>query len=252
MSQYLNIGIIRISSYGLFMTVGVFLCAYIIFLRAKNKGIKSEEIIIVMATTIGSALFGAGILYTFISYSIKELLSLVLNGNFTVFLNGGLVFYGGLIGGILGALISTKIQNLNETIVETSIVPILPLGHAIGRVGCLFAGCCHGFEYDGIFAVKNLLLSQEKTYFPIQLVESGINIVIMLFLLRYSRKNHKPYNILCVYLILYSICRFVLEFFRGDLIRGVFFMLSTSQWISILIFCAAYLFCKLKNGIVKV
>jgi len=226
------------------MSIGVLLCGGLILLKAKHIGIGKEEIIIVMAVSLGLALFSAGLLYILVSYSIKELISSIFDGNFTFLKNGGLVFYGGLLGGVIGAIIALRWQQLEVRKVERCIVPFLPLGHAIGRIGCLFAGCCHGFEYTGPLAVKNLLISAEKTYFPIQLVEALLNFGIFLFLLWYARKERTDYNILCIYLLFYSVLRFILEFFRGDLIRGSFLMFSTSQWISVALFLVSiFTFC---------
>ncbi len=234
--QYIYLGNLSIPTYGLMMAVGVLLCGFLILLKAKHIGIGNEEMIIVMAMSLGVALFGAGLLYILVSYSIRELTNSIFNGNFTFLKNGGLVFYGGLIGGILGAMLALRWQQLDIRKVEQCIIPVLPLGHAIGRLGCLFAGCCYGFEYTGPLAVRNLLVSPEKTYFPIQLIEALLNLGIFIFLLWYTRKKCPTYHILCVYLYVYSILRFILEFFRGDLIRGVFLMLSTSQWISVVLF----------------
>ena len=221
------------------MSVGVLLCGFLILLKARRKGIGSEEIIIVMAMSLGMALFGAGLLYILVSYSIKDLINQILNGDFAFLKNGGLVFYGGLVGGIIGSILASRWQQLDIRIVEQCIIPVLPLGHAIGRIGCLLAGCCHGFEYTAPLAVRNFLISAEKTYFPIQMVEALLNLGIFIFLLWYTRKKHPIYHILCVYLHFYSILRFILEFFRGDLIRGGFLMLSTSQWISVMLFLAS-------------
>lgn len=221
------------------MSVGVLLCGFLIFLKARRKGIGSEEIIILMAMSLGMALFCAGLLYILVSYSIKDLINEILKGDFSFLKNGGLVFYGGLIGGIIGTILASRWQQLDIRKVEQCIIPVLPLGHAVGRIGCLLAGCCHGLEYTGLLAVKNLLISAEKTYFPIQAVEAFLNLGIFIFLLWYTRKKRPTYYILCVYLCFYSVLRFILEFFRADLIRGVFLMLATSQWISVVLFLAS-------------
>ncbi len=221
------------------MAIGVLLCGFLILLKAQHIGIGKEEIIIVMSISLGMALFCAGLLYIFVSYSIKELINSVVNGNFSFLKNGGLVFYGGLFGGVIGAIIALRWQQLDVRDVEQCIIPFLPLGHAVGRIGCLFAGCCHGFEYTGPLAVRNFLVSPEKTYFPIQLVEALLNLGIFLFLLWYVQKKRNTYHILCVYLLFYPILRFMLEFFRGDLIRGGFLIFSTSQWISVILFLAS-------------
>ena len=223
------------------MAIGVLLCGFLILLKARQMGIGNEEMIIVMAVSLGMALFSAGLLYILVSYSIQELISSIVNGNFAFLKNGGLVFYGGLVGGVIGSIWALQWQQLDVRKVEQCIIPVLPLGHAIGRIGCLLAGCCHGFEYTGPLAVKNLLISAEKTYFPIQVVEAVLNLGISMFLLWYIRKKRPAYHILCAYLFFYSILRFILEFFRGDLIRGSFLKLSTSQWISVALFLGSIL-----------
>lgn len=234
--QYILFWNIRIPVYGLMMTIGVLLCGFLILLKARRIGIGNEEMIVVISMTLGTALLSAGILYILVSYSVKELIDNIINGNFDFIRNGGLVFYGGLIGGIIGSIIALRWQHLDTVKVEQCLVPVIPLGHAIGRIGCLFAGCCHGFEYTGPLSVKNLLISAEKTYFPIQAVEAFLNLGIFVFLLWYTRRKRPNYHILCAYLFFYSILRFILEFYRGDSIRGSFFMLSTSQWISVALF----------------
>lgn len=236
MYPYINFGAFSIHTYGLMIVLGVFVCSIFILKRAHKIGIANEEMIVVISVTLGVALLGATFLYITVSYSIKEIIKNILNVNFTFFKNGGFVFYGGLTGGIIGAISAVRWQKLDIIKVEQCIVPVVPLGHAIGRVGCLFAGCCHGVEYSGPFAVKSLLISIDKTYFPIQAVEVFVNLGIFIFLLWYVRKKHPVYNILCVYLLFYAVLRFILEFYRSDLIRGVFWIFSTSQWISMMIF----------------
>ena len=72
--------------------------------------------------------------------------------------------------------------------------------------------------------------------FPTQIIEAVCNLVIFFILLATYKKWIGTYKTLGLYFILYSIVRFTLEFFRGDLIRGIYFGLSTSQWISIVLF----------------
>ena len=241
MYQRICLGNICITAYGLMLMVAVFLCACIILLKTKRMGIAFEEMMIVMAVALGAALISAGTLYIFVSYSVKEFIESVVKGDFNFLYNVGLVFYGGLVGGIIGAVIAVRWQGLDTGTVERCVVPVIPLGHAIGRIGCLLAGCCYGLEYTGPLAVKNTLISPEKTYFPIQAVEAFFNLGIFVYLLWYARKKRNNYHILCVYLLVYAVLRFILEFYRGDLIRGSFSALSTSQWISILLFVVSIL-----------
>ena len=98
------------------------------------------------------------------------------------------------------------------------------------------AGCCHGMEYEGALAVyyKNSLtnLPPEQGYFPVQPLEAVLDVFICIYLLYYSRKERKKFDVLFTYLLLYAIMRMFTECFRGDSIRGIYFGLSTSQWIS--------------------
>ena len=140
-----------------------------------------------------------------------------LSANF--WLGGGFVFYGGLIFGLLFSILfifatKQKIQDLN------TLVPPLILGHGLGRIGCFLAGCCFGKEW-------NLLFFQR---YPVQLLEAFSLFALSVYSLRLVQKKRSP---IVFYIISYSILRFVLEFMRGDLIRGVWsFGLSTSQIIS--------------------
>ncbi|MBE6700264.1 MAG: prolipoprotein diacylglyceryl transferase [Ruminococcaceae bacterium] len=235
MYPYIKIFDFSIPSYGLCLTVAILLCSFLYINKARNFGLKVEDLIIVTAISVGTGLLFGGVLYIIVTYSIEDLFYFIKNGDLSFIKNTGLVFFGGLIGGIIGAIISAKMLKIKIEVLEKCVVPYIPLGHSIGRIGCLMAGCCYGFEYNGFLAVKNSF-HPENTYFPTQAVESALNIIIMLFLLLYTKKGRAKYNVLCTYLIMYSTIRFSLEFLRGDEIRGVYFDLSTAQWISIIIF----------------
>ena len=215
MYPYIDFWGIRIPSYGLCMMVGFLLCGFLYIKKAGRLGATFEDMMIIAAVTVGGALLGGGLLYIFVTYSLEELWNFIKNGDFSFISGGGLVFYGGLIGGVLGAVISSKLLKVSIGVLEKSVVPYIPLGHAIGRIGCLLAGCCHGSEYDGIFAVKSGLLSIDTTFFPIQGVEALCNLVIMTALLFYAKKERPKFNLLFAYLTMYSVMRFMLEFLRG-------------------------------------
>ena len=151
-------------------------------------------------------------------------------------LRGGFVFYGGLIGGILGIFIYAKQFKIEFKSLLLTIVPVIPLVHAIGRIGCLCAGCCYGMEYHGFGAItfhNSLIAPNEIPLFPTQILESICNLLIFVILIITYKKYIGTYKTVGLYCMLYSIVRFILEFFRGDLIRGIYLGISTSQWISI-------------------
>jgi len=253
MHIFINIFGLHIPSYGLCFTSALLLCGFLIIRSAKKRGICFEDMIIIITATMSVAIMGAKLLYILVTYTPAQMLGYIKNLDFTFIIDGGIVFYGGLIGGMLGAVVACKLLKVPLTDFERCAVPYVPLGHAIGRIGCLLAGCCHGFEYYGPLAVKSEFLADGKMYFPIQAVEAIMNVVIMVILLLYRRKTDKKdtsdHGILILYLLLYSIMRFTNEFFRGDSIRGVN-ILSTSQWISVALFIAciaAIVFRKKKN-----
>ncbi len=225
-----------IPSYGLLMSFALLLCSFLAFRQIKRHGLLAEDFIIISAVSLGTGLLGGGLLYLLVTYSPAEILYMLQQGDFTFLTSGGLVFFGGLLGGISGGLVTCRILRQDISLLERCIVPYLPLGHAIGRVGCLLAGCCHGREYEGLFSVHNYALSATASYFPVQLLEAACNLFLAWFLSLYARNTRAQYHILCHYLVFYSVIRFHMEWFRGDLIRGGFLCFSTSQWISIVLF----------------
>ncbi len=235
-----------IPSYGVCMLLAFFLVFALSVRRAKQKSIVMEDVIIVGVTAVANAIFLAKLLYILVTYTWADITAMLASGDFSFLTGDGLVFYGGLIGGILGAFLGARIAGLPLASLESSIVPFLPLGHAIGRIGCALAGCCYGIEYDGPGAIYYpdtvFPFPADVGYFPVQFVEAFFDICIMLCLLFWSKKELKSWTLLFRYLFLYSILRFCTECLRGDAVRGQFFALTTSKWISIFLFCLSLAF----------
>ena len=160
-------------------------------------------------------------------------------------LKSGFVFYGGLIGGAIGVFAALKIQKKDFFKIVDIYAVALPLGHAFGRIGCFFSGCCYGMPYDGWLSFTYTTALDASTpigipLLPVQLIEAGVLFALFATLLIVYLKAPKHKG-LCslVYAYGYAIIRFTLEFFRYDAERGGFLGLSTSQWISVAIFVAA-------------
>ena len=244
MLPYLYIGPFTIPSYGFCMSVGIIVACLVALYRLKARGGNFDSLLMVTAVAFAIGLCCAKIAYYIFSYGVGRLFSELKNGNFSGFSDAGLVFYGGLIGGIIGALLAIKLNRYDFDIHVNAITPCIPLGHAFGRIGCLLAGCCYGMPYDGCLAVHSAFVDSQQTIFPIQLIESVCNIALFVILILYTKKPKKGLQTLSLYLASYSIIRFVIEFFRGDLIRGIYMGLSASQWISVLIILTC-LFCNI-------
>lgn len=138
-------------------------------------------------------------------------------------LGGGFVFYGGLIFASTFALIYCKFFKKFDFKDLLICLPALPLGHAVGRLGCYLAGCCFGSESSFFWMNRH----------PVQLYEAIGNLFIFISL-RKLQKTHlslTPY----FYFFTYTFLRFSLEFFRADYIRGIYWGLSSAQWTSIIL-----------------
>jgi phosphatidylglycerol:prolipoprotein diacylglycerol transferase len=150
-------------------------------------------------------------------------------------LGGGFVFYGGLIFGLTFYLLYSlyfKKFNFEKSYL---LVPGLIFGHAIGRVGCFLTGCCYGSQCDLPWKV---FMDGEYRH-PVQLYEAFALFVLGYYSLKWIQKKKSNFEIITKYLLYYSVIRFIVECFRGDEVRGIFwFSLSTSQLISVAIFAS--------------
>lgn len=171
----------------------------------KRKVHKILEIAIVIA------IIGARLFWVITTMCIERRLFSIYD-----FVNGGLVYYGGML--TVVSLIYTLFPYLEIGKYQDVFIIAIPLFHGFARIGCYFAGCCYG-----------------KWNIPIQLIESICCFGIFLFLHRCKNNLKYKGKLIFVYLTLYAIIRFLLEFLRGDISRGIWFGLSTSQYISIII-----------------
>lgn len=121
------------------------------------------------------------------------------------------------------------------------VAPAVPLFHMFGRIGCFLGGCCYGVESDFGFVFEHSLVEAANGVrrFPVQLVEAGFNLLLFAVLAWLLKKGVCKGKLFLLYLLAYSVGRFVLEFWRGDAYRGFLFGVSTSQLISIFLFAVA-------------
>lgn len=233
---------IEITSYGLFFYLGIISSLIIGILLAKNKGIPLFDIFASCVYTMIGAIIGSKLL--FILVSLKQIIALKIS--LINLIKGGFVFYGGLLGGILGLYIYLKQYKLSKSNFFDIYAVALPLGHAFGRIGCLFAGCCYGIKYNGPFSVTYTesygMTPVGVPLLPIQLLEAFCLVwMFALLLLIYLTCNKKGVASV-VYLYLYPAVRFILEFLRGDKERGILHFLSVSQIISLFLIISFTIF----------
>jgi len=224
--------------FGVF-TGGIHAC----FLANKHKYNYVDIVIFILFLFIGIVV-GSHLLYAIVNY--KNIVYVLENINkidtldkFTTTLNivfGGSVFYGGLIRCIIVCYILVKKDRKNIVFIDIIAVNI-PVFHFFGRIGCFLGGCCYGIPSNiGFKYTKNPIIEANGIIrFPTPLLEALFNLILFL-ILNYLFLNGKYKNkIIFLYLVMYAIGRFFIEFLRGDLYRGMWLFFSTSQIISILI-----------------
>lgn len=235
MHPYIQVGNRLIPMYGVCMALGILISSYMAFIRTRRAAGDGNSLLVIGASAVGCGLVGAKLLYVVVSYGVGNAVSRAAAGDLLFLSEGGQVFYGGLLGGIAGAYLGARIARVDLALYCDAIVPCIALGHAFGRLGCFFAGCCYGMPYDGPFSLSFPAVGVDYQTFPVQLLEMVINLGICMYLILYTRKVHGSYQVLHRYLFLYALARLGLESLRGDLIRGATGGLSTSQWISVVL-----------------
>lgn len=159
------------------------------------------------------------------------------------YMYGGFVFYGGLLGALFAAWIYCRVNKLSFYSLAKSLMPIIPLFHAFGRIGCFCMGCCYGCpsETFGIAFSVSEIAPNGIPLLPVQLIEAAAEGILFVLLAWMAEGKFSGKTMFCTWLISYGILRFVLEYFRGDDYRGFLWSLSVSQVISLIVIAFAAL-----------
>ena len=234
-----ELGPITVYTYGVLLAAAYLFGLQLAMRRAQARGLDHNRVLDLGIFIIISALIGAKLLLLVTDWRAfradpKELLTLARSGG---------VFYGGLILAVSVALWYIRRNGLPLWTTCDVFAPGIALGHVVGRFGCLFAGCCFGrpttlpwgITFTDPFAAQNVGTPLGVPLHPTQIYEAGAEFLILIVLLATERKG-KPFagRTFWLYMLLYAISRFIIEFFRGD-DRGNVGPLSTSQFISVLL-----------------
>ena len=229
-------GFVKVFTYGLLVATGFLVAIMVGAFRGEREGCDPQKIIDLCFYIMVSALLGARLFYIIVEYKYFSAAPLEI----FKFWKGGLVFYGGLIVAVLVSLWYLKRHQMPVWRVADVLAPSIALGQGIGRWGCFFAGCCYGVKTDVSWAVTfadpRSLAPQGIPLHPTQIYLSLNALFIFAFLLWLTKRKKFDGQIFWAYGILYSIGRFVIEYFRGD-DRGfaVEQFLSTSQFVGIFV-----------------
>lgn len=235
-NEIITIGNFTIYGYGMMIAIGIVLAYITAEFRAKRLGLESKNVFPLTVCAVVFGLFGAKLLYW-----ITVIDEIIANPKMMLDLADGFVVYGGIIVGIVACFIYSKIKKFGLLPYMDLILPSVALAQAFGRLGCFLAGCCYGKETDSachIVFTESQFAPNNVQLIPTQLFSSGLNFLHFVALVVIARKVKKAGIVSACYLIFYSVGRFILEFFRGDIERGSVGALSTSQFISIFILIA--------------
>lgn len=158
------------------------------------------------------------------------------------------VYQGGFILAFIAAVFLIRNYKLPPLLTMDAFAPGIAIGHAIGRLGCLAAGCCWGGRCDRPWAITFTDYSAYEItgvplgipLHPTQIYESVFNLVLFFFLYRLFLKRPAPGTVIGLYLVAYSVGRFFMEFFR-DHAQELIGPFSNTQWISIAIAIVGFL-----------
>ncbi|MEA4915471.1 MAG: prolipoprotein diacylglyceryl transferase [Christensenella sp.] len=225
---------LTIPMYGVMSALGMLAAFVLLGFARKHTRFSEDQALSAALWAIIMGLIGAKVLFWLV-----EIDQIIADPSYLLHtLREGFVFYGALIGGLGGVAIYSLIKKLPFFSLTDYFIPALVLGHAFGRIGCFFAGCCYGMECETPISITfpaGGAAPAGVPLLPTQLMESVFLFLLCAFLVwRLTKK--KPFGTVSGwYMVLYGVWRFVIEFFRSDE-RGAVGALSTSQFISLFVF----------------
>lgn len=243
-----KIGNFGVPAMGVCILVGAILAVFLSWLLRKESSLDwNGEVVDAIIWAVLLGFVGMKLLYWIVTPN--EFIDAIKHGRILELLTTGMVFYGGLVGGILGIFICSRKKKRSFFEFSDLMAPCFCVAHACGRIGCLLVGCCAGVEpgdpvlfgaatYRGACAFT---YADGHQHLPVPLMEAIFLLLLCVALILILKKAKKLGTVTGWYLVLYAIWRFVIESFRGDAERGIYGLFSTSQWISFAILLAGIL-----------
>ena len=239
--KIVDLGPITIHSYGLLLAVAFIAGIWVTSRNARKEGLDPDSIWNMGLLIIFSALVGAKVLLflsdsSYYTENPREIFSLST-------LRSTGVYYGGLLLAVLASGWYLRRSKLPARTIADLAAPGIALGQAIARLGCLSAGCCYGkptqmpwgITFTNAYAYENVGVPLNIPLHPTQIYESITTCLLFVYLMWRLSRRHFAGQLILEYLFLYSMIRFVIEFYRDDergyVLHG---LLSTSQFIGII------------------
>jgi phosphatidylglycerol:prolipoprotein diacylglycerol transferase len=225
---------LKIYTYGFCIMLGAFLAFWYANRQSGKLGIPSERIS-EMALLIIFASYAGGKVFLWFSdwgYYMEHPRKMIeFSGN-------GFVFYGSFIFCICGLFLFFRFRKIKAAPMFDILAVCTSIVHGFGKLGCLFAGCCHGKVCSpALGIVYHNPLGQARPLdtplYPVPLIDATVIFGATLFLLWYRKRKQFEGELMLWYVFVYATGRFFTEFLRGDDDRGFIGPLSQSQWVSI-------------------
>lgn len=241
----LQIGSLKIYSWGFMLAIAAIVAILGIRRRFDREGYDREMVLDMVIIMILFGILGGRVAYI-IFYEWSAFLAsprIFFSPGFS-----GLVWYGAFLGGLLAFLFYIWNKRLDFWEMADIFAPYLALGYALVRIGCFLNGCCYGLPTGSELGVVFPQVDQELRH-PTQLYSSLMNFVLAAFLLWFSERRQFKGQVFIVYLIAYSLYRFIIEFFRFSLINwGPFTMGQVYTLILMLAALGLYIWLHTKNN----
>jgi phosphatidylglycerol---prolipoprotein diacylglyceryl transferase len=232
-----ELGPITVYSYGFMIAVGVVFAVTYLARRGKQEvGLTFDQVNNLFLLIFAAAIVGGKVFLFF------ENASFYMENPRRLVTGAGFVFYGSFLFAVPTMLWYFSKNKLPVYQMLDIMAVVTCLVHMFGRVGCFLAGCCYGKPTDGFWGViftdpacqANPL---NTPLVPTQLLEAGYILVVMVVLLVIRERKQFQGQLFLLYLMAYAAGRFVLEYFRGDEIRGfvIDHVISHSQLVALLI-----------------
>lgn len=221
-----EIGGFAVYTYGLFVAGGIAIAFLLGLRRSRRLGIPEQIIYNLIFLSILIGIIGARFIHVTAEWSYYQ------RHFWEIFLlrRGGLAIQGGLLFGLAGGVWYLHRKKIIVRPVLDSFLLYLPLGQAIGRLGCFFNGCCYGKASNLPWAVNFPFLTYRVHPTEIYYVLADVTIFLILYI--FSRTETKPGELTAWYLIFYGFTRSAIDSLRGDLLPG-FLGLYTTQWYAV-------------------
>ncbi len=223
-----TIGNFTIHTYGLMIAVGIILAVIIAMHRADKLGLVGEEALNLAIICVVIGFLGAKLLF------VLENFRSFLQNPLAILGSSGFVVYGGIVIGILAVFIYCRVKKLSFFRYTDLLFPSVVLAQAFGRIGCFFAGCCYCKETDawwGVIFPEGSFAPAGVALIPTQLISSAGDFLICILLLLFSKRAKKVGDVSAMYLLLYGIGRFGVEYLRENTQGGIG-MFTTAQIFS--------------------